>query len=83
MPCICEARHMLESFRTHSYACEQYNKAIETRKQRQDRMEEALRMIGYSRHTSSPRKGPKAQIARWGLGDDELPDEKGIRGSND
>lgn len=38
-----------------------------------ERMEEALKRIGYSRHTGSPRFGDKAQIARWGLGEGELP----------
>jgi hypothetical protein len=42
----------------------------------QHRMEEALRRIGYSRHSNLPRIGPKAQIARWGLGEDELPEEE-------
>lgn len=40
------------------------------------RMEEALMRIGYSRHHYQPRFGPKAQIARWGLGEDELPPEE-------
>lgn len=38
-------------------------------------MEEALKAIGYSKHTNSPRKGPKAQMARWGLGQDDKPND--------
>jgi len=38
-------------------------------------MEQALRLIGYSLHTGSPRVGPKAQCARWGLGEDVYPVE--------
>lgn len=38
------------------------------------RLRLALKMIGYSKHTGSPRFGTKAQVARWGLMDeDELP----------
>lgn len=37
------------------------------------RMEKALRMLGYSAHSGSPRIGPKAQVARWGLMEDVLP----------
>ena len=37
-------------------------------------MEAALRAIGWSAHTGNPRFGPKAQLARWGLGLDELPE---------
>lgn len=42
--------------------------------QRMERMEKALRMLGYSAHSGSPRIGPKAQVARWGLCEDVLPD---------
>jgi hypothetical protein len=38
-----------------------------------ERMKAALRLIGYSGHSNSPRFGEKAQIARWGLGEDILP----------
>jgi hypothetical protein len=38
-------------------------------------MEAALRILGYSQKTGKPRFGPKAQIARWGLGEDSLPEE--------
>jgi hypothetical protein len=41
-------------------------------------MEKALRIIGYSYHTNSKRKGPKAQCARWGLGEDDYPVEWSI-----
>jgi len=40
-------------------------------------MEAALRLLGYGQHTHKARFGPKAQIARWGLGEDELPEEGG------
>ena len=40
------------------------------------RMERALRAIGYSAHSGSPRIGPKAQVARWGLGEDVCPHER-------
>lgn len=36
-------------------------------------MEQALRLIGYSAHSESPRLGEKAQLARWGLDEDTLP----------
>lgn len=39
------------------------------------RMKAALRQIGYSAHSGRPRMGPKAQVARWGLGEDTHPDE--------
>ena len=38
-------------------------------------MRRALRMLGWSAHTGRPRFGPKAQVARWGIGVDELPDD--------
>jgi hypothetical protein len=38
------------------------------------RLLQALRMIGYSAHTGLPRFGDKAQAARWGLGEDSLPE---------
>lgn len=38
-----------------------------------ERMEAALRSLGYSAHSGSPRIGPKAQVARWGLGEDVCP----------
>jgi hypothetical protein len=37
------------------------------------RMRKALRMLGWSAHSGSPRFGPKAQLARWALGQDERP----------
>jgi hypothetical protein len=40
-----------------------------------ERMRKALRLLGWSAHTGRPRFGPKAQVARWGLGADELPDD--------
>lgn len=42
--------------------------------QKMERMEKALRMLGYSAHSKSPRIGPKAQVARWGLCEDVLPE---------
>jgi hypothetical protein len=36
-------------------------------------MADALRLIGYSAHSGKPRFGEKAQLARWGLGEDVLP----------
>jgi len=39
------------------------------------RAKHALHMIGYSKHSGSPRFGTKAQVARWGLGHTEdLPE---------
>lgn len=38
-------------------------------------MTQALRLIGYSNHTGNKRFGPKAQLARWGLGEDDFPEE--------
>jgi hypothetical protein len=38
------------------------------------RMRTALRMLGWSAHSGSPRIGPKAAIARWGLGLGPLPE---------
>ena len=44
-------------------------------------MESALRLIGYSHHSGLPRFGPKAQIARWGLGEDDFPkSEMSVKG---
>ena len=42
------------------------------------RMKEALKLIGFSGHTRSPRFGPKAQVARWGLGKDQFPVEYSV-----
>jgi len=42
-------------------------------------MQKALHILGWSAHTGRPRFGPKAQLARWGLGLDDLPDDRRIR----
>jgi len=44
-----------------------------------ERMRKALRILGWSAHTGRPRFGPKAQLARWALGQDELPDDRRVR----
>lgn len=47
------------------------------------RMKRALYEIGYSAHTHSPRFGEKAQVARWGLGQDNHPPKRLRRKSHD
>jgi hypothetical protein len=44
-----------------------------------ERMRKALRLLGWSAHTGRPRFGPKAQLARWALGQDEFPDDRRVR----
>ena len=44
-----------------------------------ERMHKVLRMLGWSAHTGRPRFGPKAQLARWALGQDDLPDDRRVR----
>ena len=44
-----------------------------------ERMRKALRILGWSAHTGRPRFGPKAQLARWALGEDEFPDNRRVR----
>ena len=43
-----------------------------------NRMTAALRSIGYSHHSGLPRYGPKAKLARWGLGLDDLPEDHAL-----
>jgi hypothetical protein len=43
------------------------------------RMRRALRILGWSAHTGRPRFGPKAQLARWALGQDTFPDDQRVR----
>lgn len=51
-----------------------YETPIECGDRSHKNMEKALRIIGYSAHSGLPRHGPKAQVARWGLGEDNYPE---------